>query len=707
MKRNIFAYRKGCLSFTHLLIPFLLLINIASAQKTPEKRTAIVNAAKIGAPIDPYVYGMFSELLFNMFEQGAWAEMLSDRKFFYPVDLSEELNPVNNRRNQKRWRPVGPQGAVTMDTVNAYVGEHAPKVKLDGVLPAGIQQTGLIVRKDKEYSGRIVLSAYEDVKVSITLIWGPNSADRQTIFIQTLTDNYATYALNFQSGGESALARLEIIGTGKGNFHIGAISLMPKDNIKGFRSDIVSLLKDMNSGIYRWGGNNISNYEWRNGIGDPDKRPPVYDYAWNTVEQNDVGTDEFLTFFDLIQVDPLLNVNAGFGDAYSAAQWVEYVNGSVLTPMGKLRAINGHPQPYQVKWWEIGNEMYGEWQLGNMYIDDYIIKHNNFAKAMRKVDPTIKLIAAGATVIESSMTVATTVKARKPRKPLVTRLPFEYDTPEDWSGNLLRYSSDYFEYLDEHFYPNVTSAYDEQLQDLVDVDDPLVDRVRRVPNRVKSAAEAWEEYLKRIPDLKQKQIKYVITEWRGKKREGQVGAVESALSAAATLNEMFRHSDIIAMAGYTGFSSLIAHDATDAVYSPVGLVFKLYKKHFGTLPLEVSGNAPQKEVKGTVGVDKPVVSSGSNTYPLDIMASFSEDKRKLILSIVNPTESEQDIDIRFEQVNLEKKVTGWHIIPPSLEAKNEPGKKPAVQITQSQLKEIPKIFRVAPLGISLYEFGIK
>ena len=93
---------------------------------------------------------------------------------------------------------------------------------------------------------------------------------------------------------------------------------------------------------------------------------------------------------------PYITVNAGFGDAWSAAQFVEYVNGAVTTPMGRLRAANGHPQAYKVKFWGIGNEPWGEWQLGFMPVAQFELKYNLFAKAMRKVDPTIKLIAPGA-----------------------------------------------------------------------------------------------------------------------------------------------------------------------------------------------------------------------------------------------------------------------------------------------------------------------
>ena len=99
-------------------------------------------------------------------------------------------------------------------------------------------------------------------------------------------------------------------------------------------------------------------------------------------------------------------VNTGFGDAHSAAQEVEYVNGSASTPMGKLRAANGHPEPYKAVWWNVGNEMFGPWQLGFMALDQYVVKHNMVVEAMRRVDPGIKIVASGATTVEASQSRA-------------------------------------------------------------------------------------------------------------------------------------------------------------------------------------------------------------------------------------------------------------------------------------------------------------
>src|ERR1039458_1708270 len=135
----------------------------------------------------------------------------------------------------------------------------------------------------------------------------------------------------------------------------------------------------------------------RYAIGEMDKRPPVYDPVWRALQPNDIGTDEFMKLCKLLDVEPYITVNAGTGDARSAAQYVECANGDVSTPMGRQRAANGHPEAYKVKFWGIGNEMWGiTYQYGAMKLNQFEFKHNQFAKAMKKVDPSITLIACGA-----------------------------------------------------------------------------------------------------------------------------------------------------------------------------------------------------------------------------------------------------------------------------------------------------------------------
>jgi len=200
----------------------LVIVTNVWAQSTPEVM-ATVDVSETGAPIHRYVYGMFTELLGNIFEHGLWAEMLSDRKFFYPVDTTSTLTPINTRRNQNRWRPVGGADVVIMDHNHSYVGEHTPVIRLSGSTPYGIQQSGLALRAGKNYTGSVVLSGDGDVTINVSLVWGSNPDDRQTIPIHSLTNDYLKYPLSFAAGADIDNGRLEITGTGSGSFRIGAV----------------------------------------------------------------------------------------------------------------------------------------------------------------------------------------------------------------------------------------------------------------------------------------------------------------------------------------------------------------------------------------------------------------------------------------------------------------------------------------------------
>ncbi len=174
---------------------------------------------------------------------------------------------------------------------------------------------------------------------------------------------------------------------------MGAVSLMPADNVQGFHAGMIRLFKEEGFKMFKWpGGNFVSAYDYRDGLGDRDKRPPRLQPMWSDrVESNDVGLHEFMALCKLVGAEPDLTIDSGFGSAREAAEQVEYCNGSIKTRMGRMRAENGHPEPFNVRYWTIGNEMYGPWQYGHMSLDQYWVKHNYIVEAMKAVDPNIKV----------------------------------------------------------------------------------------------------------------------------------------------------------------------------------------------------------------------------------------------------------------------------------------------------------------------------
>jgi len=632
MDRNRFVW----LGLVAVVTAFITCCVTWSAEETASKSHAVtIETDKTGEPISKYIYGQFIEHLGRCIYGGIWAEMLEDRKFFYPV--GDEQSP---------WKVIEPEKAVKMSTRNPYVGEHTPEISA----PGGIVQDELGLIEAKKYVGRIWLKGASKIEaVDVSLIWGDAPQERQTITIKKITDTYTKTPLNFKAGTTTDNGRLEIAGRGTGTFYIGTISLMPADNIHGMRADTLKLLKELNAPIYRWpGGNFVSGYDWRWGIGPRDKRPPVKNPAWKGIEHNDFGLDEFIVFCREVDAEPLIVVNSGFGDDYSAAQEVEYANGAPDTPMGKWRAANGQPQPYNVKWWGIGNEMYGKWQLGYMSLEHYVRKHNLFAKAMQKADPTISLIAVG--------------------------------NVGNWSEGMLKNCADYMDLVSEHFYQKAKESVPEH--------------VRQIPDAVRGKVDAHRDYRKRLESLKGKDIRIAIDEWNywyGTHLFGELGTryfLRDALGIAAGLHEMIRNSDIVFMANYAQTVNVIGAiktTSTAAAFETTGLALKLYRTHFGALPVAVTGDVT----------------------PLDVVAAWTEDRKAVTIAIVNPTENQQQLTLNLKGGQLADSGQLWLIAHSDPLAYNEPGKEPRVVIEEKPVAGASNKLNIPPLSISLYKLDVK
>lgn len=164
----------------------------------------------------------------------------------------------------------------------------------------------------------------------------------------------------------------------------------------GFREDICKAIKDSHAKTLRYpGGNFVSNYHWEDGIGKKELRPRVFDYAWLTDDDNRMGTVEFIELCRKVGAEPYICVNMGSGTAEEAMHWVEFCNGTTNTKYANMRRELGYEEPFNVKLWGLGNEMYGDWQFASCSAIDYAKKAKDFAKAMKWVDPTIELVAAG------------------------------------------------------------------------------------------------------------------------------------------------------------------------------------------------------------------------------------------------------------------------------------------------------------------------
>ncbi len=183
----------------------------------------------------------------------------------------------------------------------------------------------------------------------------------------------------------------------------------PLSDERGFRKDVLSAVKRLNPPVLRWpGGNFVSSYHWEDGVGPKDQRPRRFDTAWFAVEPNRFGTNECMAYCRAIGDEPYLCINLGTGTIEEAANWVEYCNGTSDTYYANLRRKHGYREPHNVKYWGLGNEIYGTWQAGHKSAEDYAKVALEAAKMMKWIDPSIRLVACGAgdpqwdlTVLES------------------------------------------------------------------------------------------------------------------------------------------------------------------------------------------------------------------------------------------------------------------------------------------------------------------
>jgi alpha-N-arabinofuranosidase len=586
---------------------------------------------------------------------------------------------------------MGPVDSVVMDTTHPFAGDQTPLVILAGAEPRGIRQTDVNFVKDTKYDGRIVLAGDARAKVSINVVWGTNAdAVHQIVKLGRPGRSYQKFTFSFRAE-KSGRAQFEIIGTGAGSFHIGAVSLMPADNLEGWRTAEIAVLKSLHSGVYRFpGGNFVSAFEWRNAIGDPDRRPPVFDPVWRALQANDIGTDEFITLCKLLGVEPYITVNAGTGDDWSARDLVEYCNGDASTPMGKLRAVNGHPQPYHVKFWGIGNEMWGiSYQYGAMKPDQFEYKHNQFAKAMKQVDPTIKLVASGA--------MPDTMTGSHEALSLGTNLVPRYLSPEDWTGGLLKNCFKNMDLISEHFYnyggTHFNLAEGKQVPNAPN--EPVTDWMRRPANHIRLKYEEYQEYEKLIPELAAQPRPLNIDEW------AYFGGHYPTYPAYAwVFQEMFRHSGLFQMACQTFATSLLAYHGTNVSLTANGLVFKIYRDHFGTIPVDVSGNSPQPKPADPPGGEQPAVNAGSDTFPLDVSAAWTTDRHALTVAVLNPTDLRQSLKLNINGTRLAGQGTLWRLAP-------DEGNSQTAVITTSRLSGVQESFGVPPFSVNIYELAAK
>ncbi|MEO1223760.1 MAG: alpha-L-arabinofuranosidase C-terminal domain-containing protein [Pseudomonadota bacterium] len=354
-------------------------------------------ATRLGRVHD-HLYGANLEHIGRSVYHGHWAELLRNRKFLGDdrayVGLSEGLSHQHPSFGVvEPWTALNPDPERVLfvhDNTTFYTGRQSQRItilKPDGGLH-GVQQAGLSLSQGTRYTVRIVLKG-NGQEATVTL-------GDQSWFIPEVAADWQTYETTLTVDGTLEDGVFSIAHGTEGDLWIGCASVMPSDNSEGHRTDVVAAIAEWRPTFLRWpGGNFASAYHWEKGIGDRDKRPGYLDPAWNLWEPNDVGTDEFIALCRLLDTEPILTINMGTGTPEEAARWVEYCNGGSETEMGRLRAANGHEAPFKVTTWFVGNEQFGNWQVGHCDAETYARLYLDYAAAMRAVDPSLNLIGVG------------------------------------------------------------------------------------------------------------------------------------------------------------------------------------------------------------------------------------------------------------------------------------------------------------------------
>jgi alpha-L-arabinofuranosidase len=622
-------------------------LEMISRREVASPRIA-VHAEEEGEPMSDHIYGQFIEHLGRCIYGGIWAEMLEDRKFYFPI--AAEYSPYRSLRDSaypvvgaSPWQIMGDPNSVSMRSEDSFVGSHTPLIRPD----SGLRQRDLGVVEGKKYVGYAWIQSAGNgpATVEVALVWGLGTGNRQAVRIDGIDGEYRQFPFELVAGGTTDEAMIEVrVLTGP--VLLGTISLMPGDHIEGMRADTMQLLRELNSPIYRWpGGNFVSGYDWRDGIGDRDRRPPRTNPAWTGVEHNDFGMHEFIRFCELVEAEPCITVNTGFGDAHSAAAQLEYCNGSADTYWGGRRAANGVEEPFGLRYWGIGNEMWGTWQLGYMRLEHYVIKHNWVVDTMRAVDPDILTIASG--------------------------------QAGPWSLGLLQNCADHLDYIGEHFYCQERPG--------------LAAHVRQIPDNIRSKAEFHRQARQDNPGLKD--IRIAMTEWNywyGPHVFGELGTryfLKDALGIAAGVHEYARQSDIIASAFYAQTVNVIGAIKTsrrNAAFETTGLVLKLYRQQFGKHPVRTD----------TGGM-------------IDAQAAWSADRKQLTLGIVNPTVQTVTIPTEFHGVAVKGTGTRWQIADPDPMSFNDPDQPPRVAIEEQEVSGVTDQVTVPPCSVTVLVLDVE
>ena len=629
-----------------------------------QRASISIDTRKVENNISPLLYGQFLEFMFEGIKGGLQAELIRNRSFEEPanaIGLSRNWERYPDDRNDDYALTFGWDSNFSFPPQRkSEVVEHSLRVETsDGVIERhGVYQPRVPVRSGLDYRGYVCLrrSGLESGGATAAL---ESDSDEHQIYasaplhrITSLRGEWRRYEFSLRPNRTDPLARFAILFSGRGTVWIDQVSLMPVAVAPGdVRRDVFDRVKALKPAFIRWPGGNVAqDYHWMWGVGPRDARFTWTNLSWkNEPEPSDFGTDEFVMFARALGAEPSLTVNVeGRGaTAEEAAAWVEYCNGPVSSKYGAMRAANGHLAPFGVKFWEVGNEIWGDWVRGHSDAETYARNYNRYAQAMRAVDPSIKLIAVGRD---------------------------DQDKNLNWNRIVLREAGRNIDYLAIHHYYGRREMNGDRLNLMAH---PLT----------------IEHFYSDVQQLLHElglagRVKLAINEWGLDLPTEQQYSMESALYGARLMNVFERSGDVVEMSAVSdlvnGWPGGIIQSGRQSVFvSPIYLVNQLYATHRGDQRLSTTVTSPTFNTSGEV-----VNTSGANTnIPyLDAIATRTADGTKIFIKAVN-TSSTSSL---LTTITIQGALPAAHaevqtITAPSLDITNDFSRPNAVQVQKRTL----------------------
>ncbi len=355
----------------------------------PYKASVRIDPSEKISDVSPMIFGHFIEFMHDCIDGGMWAQLLKDRGFEQPDrngdGVSDPWYPVW-KTDQAEYgidgtQPLGRKSLCQrIRCFNHYGGW------------CGIAQGGLALFRGETYDFSVQLRCGS--RASVTVLIRDLEGREYARENRTVGEEWKAYGFSFSSPCDTRTARVEIRLCEDGTVWVDQTSLTPRSAVHGIWRETFRYIRELRPPVIRFPGGCFADcYHWQDGIGERDLRPVRENAHWGGWEDNSFGTDEYMQFCRSVGCEPMICVNFGTGTPQEAADWVEYCNGPADSVFGSMRAKNGHPEPYRIKYWDIGNEMFGDWEIGHCDSNEYVQRYLRFYWAMKEKDNGLCFLA--------------------------------------------------------------------------------------------------------------------------------------------------------------------------------------------------------------------------------------------------------------------------------------------------------------------------